>query len=387
VSNRIQDSGNGHLALLADPPAAPSNGGSNGHGDAAERADRVTPPPPKRTRRRIVMIMLPALLLAGIAVAAFYWIAAQHFETTDDAFIDGRVIAISPQVPARVEAVKVDDNQFVHKGDVLVLLDKTDYAVALDQANGALAASRGKLEQAKAQIPAAQAARQAAQAALDLAQANFANADQDLKRYESLDARARSRQIYDNAIAAQKTAQAQVGQATANLASAAAQIATAKAAVAAAAGDVEKAQADVKRAQVNLDYCTITAPEDGRVTRKNVEPGAYVTSAAPLLAVVPAEVWVVANFKETQLDLIRPGQAVTIGVDSYSHMELTGKVESIQSGTGSRFSILPAENATGNFVKVVQRVPVKITLDNAQNNDPLRLLAPGMSVEAKIKVR
>lgn len=196
----------------------------------------------------------------------------RHFETTDDAFVDGHVIQISPQVSARVAAVHVDDNARVEAGALLVELDPTMFQVALDQAGGNEAADRGKLEQAKAQVVAAQAGREEAAAAVEVAESNFGTSDADLKRYESLDERARSKQQYDNAISAQRSAAAQVKEAKAKLASAESQIATARASVLAAQGDLEKAAADVHQAQVNLGFCRITSPQAGRVTRKNVEP-------------------------------------------------------------------------------------------------------------------
>ncbi|MDB5294523.1 MAG: secretion protein HlyD family protein, partial [Phycisphaerales bacterium] len=308
------------------------------------------------------------------------------FASTDDAFVEAHVVAISPQVSARVLKVYVDDNQAVRAGDPLVDLDPTDYQVALAQAKGAEAGARGKRDQAKTQVPAAEAGLREAEASVQVAEVNFRNADADLKRYEALEERARSRQQYDNAVSAQKTAAAQVAQAQARLASAESQIATAKAAVLASEGDVNRTAADVRRAEVNLGYTKILAPSDGRVTRKSVEAGAYVTPTAALLAIVPPDVWVVANYKETQLEHMRVGQPVEVSVDAFGGQDLTGKVQSIQAGTGSRFAVLPAENATGNFVKVVQRVPVKIVLDNPDPGGG-RFLSPGMSVVVKTKVR
>ncbi len=218
-------------------------------------------------------------------------------------------------------------------------------------------------------------------------QVSFDNADRQLQRFKGLDERAKSQQQLDDATAAQKTAAAQVAQAKAKLVSAQTQISFAEANVVAAQGDLEKAQADTGRAQINLGYCRIIAPADGRITSKNVDPGMYVTSATQFFALIPSDVWVIANFKETQLDLMRTGQPVSIHIDAYPGFDFRGTVQSIQAGTGSRFSVIPAENATGNFVKVVQRVPVKITLDHDANSDADHLLAPGMSVEPKVRIR
>ena len=337
-------------------------------------------------RRRAFWVFILICLLLGVG-GGLYYVYARQFEDTDDAFIDGPIVPISPQVPALVAKVPVNDNQFVHKGDLLAELDSTDYDVAVAQARGAEAAARGKLEQAKSSVPASKSAVTQAQAELDAAKVSLDNATLDLQRYQSLDARASSQQQLDNAKAAQKHAQAEMEQAQAKLLMVGAQVATAEANVTAAAGDLQKAQADTRRAEVNLGYCRIVAPCDGKVTNKNVDPGMYVTSATQLFQIVSSDVWVTANFKETQLDLMRIGQTVTIHVDAYPGRTFYGTVNSFQSGTGSRFSVIPAENATGNFVKVVQRVPVKIVFDGSVNNDPAHVLAPGMSVEPKVRVR
>ena len=197
----------------------------------------------------------------------------------------------------------------------------------------------------------------------------------------------RSQQQLDNASAAQKTAAAQVAQANARLTAAEASAADAQAAIKTSHASADRAAADLQQAKINLGYCTIAAPEDGMITKKNVEPGMYVDKAQPLFSIVPNNVWVTANYKETQLDLIRVGQPVTIKVDAYTDREFHGKVDSIQNGSGARFSLLPPENATGNYVKVVQRVPVKIVFDSGETEDKDHVLGPGMSVFPEIKVR
>ena len=337
-----------------------------------------------RTKPFMIFFAVICLLLIGGFV---YWLHARNFETTDDAFIDGHVIPISPQVSALVSAVHVDDNQLVHKGDLLIELDPTDYQAALAQMEGAEASAKGKLEQAKTSVASAQSAVAQAQAQLDAAQVNLDISNRDLQRYQGLDERAKSQQQLDTTTAAQKTADAQVQQAKAQLATAQTQVTTAQASILAAQGDYQKAQADTNRAKINLGYCKIVAPSDGRITNKAVDPGIYVTSSSQLFELIPSDVWVVANFKETQLDQMQPGQPVKIKVDAYPDREFHGTVQSIQAGTGSRFSVIPSENATGNFVKVVQRVPVKIIIDGDANSDANHLLSPGMSVEPIVKVR
>src|ERR1700733_194686 len=337
----------------------------------------------RRPAFHIFFIVVCLLAVGGV----IYWLHARHFEDTDDAFIEGHVVPISPQIPALVATVHINDNEFVHKGDLLIELDSTDYRAALAQAQGAEASAKGKLEQARTGVAAAMSSVAQATAQLDAAQVNFDIANRDLQRYQGLDERAKSQQQLDTATAAQKTAAAQVEQAKARLASMQTEVESAKAYVIAAEGDYQKAQADTNRAQINLNYCRIVAPEDGRITNKNVDVGMYVTAASQLFLIIPADVWIIANFKETQLDHMQPGQPVTIKGDAYPDREFRGTVQSIQAGTGSRFSIIPAENATGNFVKVVQRVPVKITFDSDVNSDENHLLSPGMSVEPIVQVR
>jgi membrane fusion protein (multidrug efflux system) len=344
----------------------------------------------RRSRKPFVLAAVALILLAAAAAGVIYWLHARNFESTDDAFVEGHVIAISPQVPARVKRVPVSDNQYVNKGDVLVELDSTDYDVAVEQARASEAASHGRLDESKTQVDGARANLQEGQAEVSVAEAAFANAEADYARYQQLQKSnpgAVSKQQMDTSEWSHRSATAQLAQAKAKLAQAQAQVTTAEATVKTAEADVAKAAADTKHAEVNQSYCRITAPESGRVTRKSVEGGMYVQTGQNLLALVPDDVWIVANFKETQLARIKPGQPVTISIDAWPGRTFTGKIDSIQSGTGSRFSMLPAENATGNFVKVVQRVPVKIALDPGQANDRDHPLAPGMSAEPEVNVR
>jgi membrane fusion protein (multidrug efflux system) len=368
----------------ADRPMRRSNAGRASNGVEAPVETPTARTPFYRTTPFMIFFVVTCLLLI---VGGIYWLHARNFESTDDAFIDGHVIPISPQVSALVSAVHVDDNQLVHKGDLLIELDPTDYQAALAQMQGAEASAKGKLEQAKTSVAAAQSAVAQAQAQLDAAQVNLDISNRDLQRYQGLDERAKSQQQLDTTTAAQKTADAQVQQAKAQFATAQTQVTSAQASILAAQGDYQKAQADTNRARINLGYCRIVASSDGRVTNKAVEAGIYVTSSSQLFELIPSDVWVVANFKETQLDLMRPGQTVTIKIDAYPDREFRGKVQSIQAGTGSRFSVIPSENATGNFVKVVQRIPVKIEFDGDANSDPNHLLSPGMSVEPVVQVR
>jgi membrane fusion protein (multidrug efflux system) len=280
-------------------------------------------------------------------------------ESTDDAFITGHIISISARVSGYVDKVLVSDNQSVEQGDVLVQLDGLDYKVALDTAQAKLSAAQASESQSRAQA--------------DMATIEADRAERDYNRYKQLyDANAGiTQQQLDNVSAAAKAARAQLD--------------AAKALVTAAQAKVAESKAAVEQAELNLSYTRVIAPQAGRITKKSVEPGEHISTGQPLLAVVPSEVWVVANFKETQLRYMKPGQQVSIKVDAFSGRTFKGHIDSIQAGTGSVFSLLPPENATGNYIKVVQRVPVKILFDEDPNN--LKALSPGMSVIPVVKVK
>jgi membrane fusion protein, multidrug efflux system len=335
--------------------------------------------------RPLIMAVLAILLLGGAMAGVRYWQYARQYESTDDAFIQGHIIQMSPKVSAQVTQVLIDDNQEVKQGDLLLELDPRDFEVALEQAQTNEAAARGRLQQARAQLAVAQANVAQAQAQVVVAQANAVNAQADLQRYQSVTSNAVSRQQVDSAIAAARTAKVNVDAARQQMSANQAQVAVAQSQIATDESEVQQAQAQVRQAQLNLSYTKIYAPEDGRVTQKTVEPGDYGQTGQNLFALVPHDVWVVANFNETQLTDMRPGQPVEIEVDAYPNRTFKGHVDSFQMGTGAAFSLLPPENATGNYVKVVQRVPVKIVFDEPPES--VHLLAPGMSVVPEVKVR
>lgn len=422
--------------------------------------------------RRPLLLIVAAVVCSVAAVVGvrYYQYLVTHV-STDDAFIEGRIIPISPTVAGNVIQVYVTDNQAVKQGELLLEIDPRDYAAQLAQARAVLHAAvakqqaaqnsvalmsvtsearlqqasagvelaksvvqtaharvitaRSRLEQARAQVETARANAARANAQVSAAQAEATRADADVKRARELFGSDQivSRQDLDHAIkdariaeaqfeaarkralaadaqvtearAAQQTAadqlhyvesqvieaQARVDEALGRLAAANAaphQMAVSRAQADTVGAEVAQAHAAVERAEIEFASTRIYAPASGRVTRKVVEAGAYVQIGQALLTLVPRDVWVVANFMETQLTDMQPGQPVEIRVDVYPDQVFKGHVESIQSGTGSRFSLLPPENATGNFVKVVQRVPVKIVFDTPP--DPAYLLSPGMSV-------
>jgi membrane fusion protein (multidrug efflux system) len=342
------------------------------------------PPIYKKPAFIITTIIVAVVLIVGVIIL---WLILRQYVSTNDAYIDGHVTQVSPRASAQVIALHIDDNQFVHQGDLLIELDPTDYELALAQAQAQAVSAQGRLEQAAAQTNSANAEVVQATAQVDAAEVEFGNATRDLGRYQNVDARARSQQQLDNAFANQKNMQAQLEEARAKLISAQADTTTSGANVKASAGEMQTAQANLHRAQVNLSYCKIFAATDGRVTQRTVEVGNYVTIGEAMFLLVDPNVWVTANFKETQLAHMQPGQPVTIKVDAFPGIKFRGHVDSIQAGSGSRFGVLPAENATGNYVKIVQRVPVKIVFEHDANTNDAPLLSPGLSVEPRVKVR
>jgi membrane fusion protein (multidrug efflux system) len=344
-------------------------------------------PTADKGRPRIWLRILPALVALAAAVAAGLWYFRfmAPFETTDNAAIEGRVTQIAPQVSGRVARLLVQDNQEVKKGDVLVEIDARDYEARLEQARAGLAAARSRLAQANAQFAVDQAKAGEEKAGVAAAEAEAGRAQDDLKRYQAVESRAVSRSQLDLAETQARSAAAQLEVARNKVLAADAMAGLSKAAIETAAADIRQSEAAILQADLNLSYTKVTAPDDGRVTRRAVEQGAFVQPGQALMAVVSRPFWVVANFKETQLARMRPGQAVEIKVDAYPGREFSGRVESIQTGSGARFSMFPPENATGNFIKVVQRVPVKILFDAILDSG--LTLGPGMSVEPSVRVK
>jgi membrane fusion protein (multidrug efflux system) len=335
---------------------------------------------------RLGMVVILALLIGG---ALYYWQSTKNLETTDDAYTDGRAVTIAPHVNGYVVSLDVNDNQFVHRGDPLIHIDPRDYQAALEQARGQFDAAQGQIaaerqgyEVAKVNFPARLAQ---AQAQLKDAQANLFKAQTDYRRQQSLTRAATSGQQVDYATAALRQAEAQVAEAEAQVQEATPvkpDIEQIGAQVKQLEGSVMQAQAAVSQAELNLGWTVVRAPQDGWITRRNVEQGNYVQQGQQIFSIVSPEVWITANFKENQLDRLRPGQKVKIAVDAYPQLKLVGHVDSIQLGSGSKFTAFPPENATGNFVKIVQRVPVKIDIDGGM--DPNLPLPLGISVEPTV---
>jgi membrane fusion protein (multidrug efflux system) len=427
-------------------------------------------------KNRKFLIIAAAAILIGLVGGIRYYIYSSTHQTTDDAFIDGNVIQVSPKVSGYILKMHVKDNQEVQAGDLLAEIDPRDFQARLDQARATLdsstarhqsarsnvaltektsranveqalagvqsarsrvqaavaqvTAGRGRLEQARAAVVAAVASAEQAKSEVLASEAELKWAQAELKRYQQLLERDEvSRQRVDEAETASQTAQARLDAAKQKVLAGQAQVTEARAAETAAAGalqqaqsavgvatagvteahgkltaanaapqqvavseaeaksagaTIEQSQAAVQQAELELSYTKIYAPETGRVARKAIEAGSFVEVGQALMAIVPGDVWVTANFKETQLEGIKAGDPVDVTVDSYPGKVFKGHVDSIQAGTGARFSLLPPENATGNFVKVVQRVPIKIVFDQPYRD---YLLAVGMSAVPSVKIK
>ncbi len=370
-------------ASPADDRAAPNRPGDQNQQDGKKEA------PEKKPFWKRPVLLSVMLIVAGVAIVfgIFYVVHLEHFESTDDAFIDGRISHIGPRVAGKVLELRVTDNQEVSADQPLIVIDPKPFQVKLDQAKASQLQAEAQLQQSAANLQVAIANAEQADADVVVADANAKNAQQDYDRFNRIERAARSQQQVDSATAAQRSTVAQVTAAQKKADSMHAMVKAAEKTRDAVAASVELAKAQVEQAALDLSYTTVVAGHKGRVTRRTVEVGNYVSVGQELMDVVPTDVpddvWVTANFKETQLAKMRRGQRVTISVDAYPDEQLTGHIDSIQNGTGAVFSLLPSENATGNFVKVVQRVPVKIILDT----QPRHLLSPGMSVDPQVDVR
>ncbi|ELY2861563.1 HlyD family secretion protein [Cronobacter sakazakii] len=338
------------------------------------------------------LIILGIVVVIMVIGAIIWWFMTRNLETTDDAFIEGDAVTVAPKVAGYVTELHVKDNQRVKKGDLLVVIDPRDATAQRDQAQAQLSLAESQLHQAQAQLALAKvqypAQRDQAKAQVLRAQAELANARAEYQRQRGVDPRATSKQNIDAANAQLRSAEAGLANAQAQLEVAEQvqlQIRQQETNVEARQSQVEQARAQLQTAELNLSYTEVRAPFDGYVTKRNVQNGTLVQAGSALFSIVSPDIWVVANFKESQLERMRPGNKVEISVDAFPDLELEGHVESIQQGSGSRFSAFPAENATGNFVKIVQRVPVKIVIDKGLENwnQPLPL---GLSVEPEVTV-
>jgi membrane fusion protein (multidrug efflux system) len=320
----------------------------------------------------IFLGVVAALVIGGGA----YWLATSGTESTDDAYTDGRTAAISPKVAGYVRVLNVSDNTRVKAGQVLLEIDARDYITAHEKAIATLSLDQAQLENARAQLDIAKvkypSELDSARAAVESARANLTRAHADHERQRKVDVRATTEAQIDAATQGEISAQAQLSDAQAKLHTAELvqdNITAAESQVKQLESQVAAAKADLEQSEINLGYTKVIAPFDGWVTKRNVELGSYVQVGQSLFSLVSPEVWVTANFKESQLADMRPGQKVKIDIDAFPDLRVEGHVDSIQMGSGSRFTAFPAENATGNYVKIVQRVPVKIAIDKGLQPD------------------
>jgi membrane fusion protein (multidrug efflux system) len=336
-------------------------------------------------RRRPLVSAIGAMLLAStIAGGYLYLDYARHFESTDDAFIAARQFSIAPKVSGYLTAVPVTDNQHVKAGDTIARIDDRDYRTALEQAKAQVQAAQASIENIDAQLGVQQAQISANQAQVDQAQAALVFAQQQAARYEHLEqtgyGTVQNAQQYSSQLHQQQAALAST-QATLRLAQR--QVEALKAQQASAVASLAQARAQRDQAELNLSYTTVTAAQPGRVVNLGGAVGQFAQAGTSLSMFVPDEIWVTANFKENQLDHMRRGDPVTLEIDAYPERKIRGHVASVQPGSGTAFSLLPAQNATGNYVKIVQRVPVKIVMDDPPTDVAL---GPGMSVVPTARV-
>ena len=338
---------------------------------------------PSYKKKRVIVPAVTAIIffLAGV----YFMIHSIYYQSTDDAFVEGHIVSIAPRVSGPVQQMLITDNQPVKKGDLLIVIDPSDYEVKLAQAKAKLAEAKASLNISEKEITRSKSGVE--ESAHDVVSTNskldFAN--KDYKRYSAMYKEGiTSKQDYDSSRTGLTVAKANHKAAQEKEKAAKAMLESAKAKREANLADIEKFEAEVKECELNLSYTKIYAPQDGLITNRNVEQGNYVQVAQPMFAIVPEKVWIIANFKETQLTNMKPKQPVSIKIDTYPGKKFKGRVDSIQRATGAKASLFPPENAVGSYVKIVQRVPVKIVFeeDISKYN-----IVPGMSVVPEVKVK
>ena len=358
-------------------------------GQASAAQPKAGAPAGKKPPNKRVLIVVGVIALLAIGAGGRMWYRSSHFVETENAYVTGRMHQVSSRVAGVVTKVLVEDNQMVKAGDVLALLDPADQAVRVEQIQAQIASMEQQVKQSDAQLLQVRAQAGAAGAQVRQAEAQLLRARQDAERFGQLyndTMKAVSKSEVDASSAARAGAVADVAARRDNAAAAQAQIGAAEAGRDVLKAEIKVLQAQLKDARQQLAYNSIVAPVAGRIGRRSVEVGARVQPGQAMLAVVEDNVWVVANFKETQLGGLTPGQAVSLEVDALPDHHLVGRVDSFSPASGSQFALLPADNATGNFTKIVQRVPVKITLDPQDVKKYAGRLVPGMSVVAEVRL-
>jgi membrane fusion protein (multidrug efflux system) len=367
-----------------------AEGDEHDQDDEDEDEEDNGPPLYKKPLFWIILIVVALVLIVG---GTLFWLHKRQYASTDDAFVDTHIVRIAAEVQGKLTHVAAIDNRHVEAGTLLATIEPYSTAASLDQAKAQAAQAEAGIQQAQAQVVSAQAQqRQAAAQARD-PEAQAAKAAADLQRYlklRQLDPLAVAATQIDQASEQAKSSAAQAAAARRAVDNAAAQVAVAEKQVKASRAQKEGAEAQIRSAQVTFGHLDIRAPVSGQVVNRSVNLGSYVSAGSQLMAIVPDAIWVTANFKETQLTHMRIGQHVDISVDAFPDVPFEGHVDSIQRGAGQAFALLPPQNATGNYVKVVQRVPVRILFDTPRwdSPDPHKYpIGPGMSVVPTVKVR
>ncbi|MES2355685.1 MAG: HlyD family secretion protein [Pseudomonadota bacterium] len=348
----------------------------------------VTAPQPPAGRRVLIIVTI-ASLIALVAIGRLWWRNVYYVET-DNAYVVGHVHPLSSRIAGVVTHVHVEDNQFVREGDVIVDLDPADQRIKVEQFQAEITSAQRQIVQADAQIAQAQAQADSASAEVAQAKALSLRANQDAERYKQLytdEMKAVSQSDLEGANAARTAAEANTMARGSAAIAARAQIVSAQSAREVLKAQVKVLETQLKDTQQQLAYNRIVAPVSGRIGKRSVEVGARVQPGQALVAIVQDNVWVTANYKETQLSNLRPGQAVSVSIDALPDVHLTGHIDSFSPASGAQFSLLPPDNATGNFTKIVQRVPVKIRFSPEDIKPIAERLVPGMSVIAIVDLR
>lgn len=338
---------------------------------------------PEYKKKRVIVPIISAVIL--ILIGIYLAVHATFFQSTDDAFVEGHIIQVAPKVAGQIINLYVDDNQEVKENQIIAEIDPKDYQVKLDQAEAKLQEAKAKLGVTEKQVDENSSNVNQTQEELNSAKSKLDFAEKDYQRYAAMYKEGIvSKQEYDNSLNQLTVAQANNKAADEKSKAMKAALESSKARIKSVEAEIQRLEAEVEEASTNLSYTKIYAPEDGTVSSRSVEKGNYVQIAQPLLSIVPKRVWVVANFKEIQLTNMKPGQRVWIKVDTYPHKRFKGRVDSIQRATGAKASLFPPENAVGSYVKIVQRVPVKIIFeeDISEYN-----IVPGMSVVPKVQIK
>ena len=362
--------------------------------DADTRSDEETSGKEKKKKslfkKPLFWIILVIVVAAIVIGGTLYYLHARQYESTDDAFVDAHIVRLAPQVAGTLVQVADVDNRHVEPGRLLAVIEPSGRDAQLSEAQANVAQAQAQYAQALSQISAARADKQQVAAQAREPEANAAKAAQDLARYEALvrlDPNAVAAQQLDQARANARSTAANAAAARRQIDAADAQVGVARRQAGAAQAVIASRRAQVSQARTTIGNLQITAPIAGQVVNRSVNLGSYVSAGTQLMAIVPDRMWVTANFKETQLALMRVGQPVEISVDAYPGVAFHGHIDSVQRGAGQAFALLPPQNATGNYVKVVQRVPVRIVFD-ANGPDPRQFpIGPGMSVVPTVKVR